>query len=136
MDLIRSWLAAIVTWVLTMWITAIVGEAGGDQAAFGSFTGRLLWLYVPLMLAYLLIAGAASALHTRPHRGRRTRHLIAVLTVPVVTVVLSTVLGAVGHAAPSGLISSLVAAALGTVAGWLLADLVWGYVARDRAAYF
>lgn len=136
MDLVRSWVAAAVAWVVGMWITSVIGYAGVAHDAYVNFLGRLLWLYVPLLVVYVLIAGVASAVHTRPRRRQRVRHLVAVLPVPVVTIVLSTVMGAIGPTETSGLVLSVAFSALGTVVGWLLADLAWSRVTEDRSAYF
>jgi hypothetical protein len=136
MDLVRSWLAGIGGWVAAMWLTALLGRAGGDQGAFGSLFGRVLWLYLPLLVAYALIAGAAAGAHTRPHRENRVRHLVAVLPVPVLMILLATVLSAGGPAALSGLVMSVLFACAGTAAGWVGADLLWLRFTRDRDAYF
>lgn len=136
MDLARSWLASFAAYLVTMWGTSVLGRAGGDQAAYGSLLGRVLWLYLPLLVAYAIITGAAAGAHTRPRREKRIRHLVAVLPVPVATILLSTILGATGATQLSGLVLSVICAGVGTMAGWVGADLLWLWFTRDRQAYF
>jgi hypothetical protein len=136
MDLIRSWLAAIVGYVVAMWLTSLLGGMGGDQAAYSSLIGRVVWLYLPLLVAYAIIAGAAAGAHTRPRREQTVRHLIAVLPIPVLSILLSTVMSLAGYTALSGVVLSVVFSAVGAAGGWLGADLIWNWSTRDRDAYF
>lgn len=134
MDLVRSWLAAIVAYFVAMWLSAVYGALGAGS--YDHFLSRVLWLYLPILVAYALIAAAAAAAHTRPHRGRTGRHLVAVLPIPVLSIVFSTVMSAAGYTAVSGIVLSVVFSAAGVVAGWLGADLIWQRFTEDREAYF
>lgn len=137
MDIVRSWLAAIGGYLVGMWLAAWLGRIGGDQAAYGTFFGRVLWLYLPLIVVFALIGGAASAAHTRPRRWERVRHLVAVLPIPVVAILLSTVMSLAGGGTEiGGVLLSILAGALGTACGILLTDLVWLLLARERESYF
>lgn len=136
MDLVRSWLAAIGGYLLGMWLASLLARAGGDQGAYAGFLGRLLWLYLPLLVAYAVIGGAAAAAHTRPGRLRRGRHLVAVLPIPVAAIVLSTVMSAIsGVTGLGGVVLSIVFAVAGGAAGVVLADLAWLRFTRDTG-YF
>lgn len=136
MDLIRSWLAAVVGYFAAMWLASLLGRLGGDQAAYSTLFGRVLWLYVPLLVAYAIIAGAAAGAHTRPQRERVVRHLVAVLPIPVLSILLSTVMSVAGYTEMSGIVLSVVFSAVGLVGGWLAADLIWRWFTRDHEAYF
>lgn len=133
MDLVRSWLAGIGGYLAGMFLASILGRMGGDQAAYAGFPGRLLWLYLPLLVAYAVVAGAAAAAHTRPRRWRRGRHLVAVLPVPVLAILLSTVMSAIsGLTGLGGVVLSVVFAVAGAAGGMVLADIAWLRLTRDE----
>lgn len=136
MDLVRSWASAIAAYLLCAWEASMLGEIGGEQAAYAGLAGRVVWLYIPLMTTYAVTTGVAAAAHTRPLRWRTRRHLIAVLPVPVSAIVLSTVMSVGGYTAASGVVLSLLSAAAGTVAGWRGTDAFFDLLTRGREAYF
>lgn len=138
MDVLRSWLAAIVVYVGGSAGTAWVAGIGGDYNAYAQVWGAILWVYVPMFVLFALVAAAASGVHTRPARWRVGRHLFATLTLPCALIVISMVLGALGVTTPVGLVLSAIASIGGTAAGWLVTDAIWraAATAEERTGYF
>lgn len=121
MDLAKAWGVAIVVYVLSnlVYIFAAVSAADPDQLTTG--VSHYLWIVIPGIVIYLLTTLLAAILHGTGHSTGR--HILAVLTVPVIGLLISIV----GSAATPGttigdMAISIVVALIGMVAGWQLVD--------------
>lgn len=136
MDLVKSWVAAVVMFlvgnILVGWIT--VAGTSAATIAPGS-TAHYMWSLVPTFVLYLLTAALGALFH----RGGASagRHVAAALGVPAVALVVSTV----GYVAAGGFtaidaITSIVVAILGAVAGWQVVDRLRPSENAQRDTYF
>lgn len=137
LDLVRSWGVAAGAYLIGTFITARLAYHGGRLAQFDGWAGRIIWLYVPFLLLYVVIAAAGALVHAEPERSQPGRHAAATLVVPLATLVAAAVLGVVGDLTVAGLVISLVVGLVGTFAGWLLADAVRSSsAAHEEHGYF
>lgn len=136
MDLVKAWAAAVVMFlvgnILVGWIT--VAGAGAEAVEPGSMT-HYMWSLIPTFVLYLLTAALGALFHRGA--GSAARHVAAVLGVPAVALVVSTV----GYLAAGGstvidTFTSIVVAVLGAVAGWQAVDRLRPSENAQRDAYF
>jgi uncharacterized membrane protein len=118
MDLMRSWVAAaaafLVGSVLMVALTVNVSSADGVAGT----RGATVVSGVPSLAVYMLMTAVGASVHPAPRRDDPSRHAVAVFVVPAVTMVGSVVLAIGGGFSVAGTVASLVAGAIGAVAGW------------------
>lgn len=120
MDLVKAWVVAIVTYVLSNLVFGFVVVSAADPDQLSTGVSHYLWVVIPAVVIYLLTTLLAAIFHGTGHGAGR--HALAVLAVPVVGLLISIV-GSVASGTTIGdTIVSVVAAVIGMVAGWQLVD--------------
>jgi hypothetical protein len=121
MDLVRSWVAAIVFYVLGSVLTVQVATAARvSQQELASMGGTIVWNLFPSLLIFFVMVALSALLHPAPQREEPRRHLIAVLGVPAVVTVFNLVVGFATGSAVIGVIAGIVGSALGVFPAWVL----------------
>lgn len=121
MDLVKAWAVGIGILIAgTVATLAVILITLTDVSGAGAL---LLWSGVPTVIVYGLAAFASAAVHPRPARDRRGRHVLAVVAPPV-AVLLLTVPFSLGDTTAAAVAVTLAGAIAGTAAGWVLGDLV------------
>lgn len=130
MDIVKAWAVAIVTFLLTTLIFGWVVASAADPQQITTGVSHYLWLLVPAVVIYLLTALLAAIFHGTGHSAGR--HALAVLTVPVVGLLISFVGSLATGSSAGDDVLSVLAAVIGVVVGWQLVDRL--RKERDKAA--
>src|SRR5262245_57457795 len=94
MDLAKSWVTAIVVYLVGNVFMVKVASAGNKVAQGDLSTGsKVLWNVVPALLIFMFMALLSAILHSSPHRDDPTRHALAVFLVPAVMIVVNVLIG-------------------------------------------
>lgn len=129
MDLVKAWVVAVVTYLLGSLLFGFVAASAGNPEQLNSGLSHYLWSLVPAFVLYFLTASLAAIFHGRG--SGTTRHVLAVLAVPVAALLISIVGGlASGQVAAADTALSALVAIVGTIAGWQLVDRL-----RSEKAY-
>ncbi|GAA1561522.1 hypothetical protein GCM10009678_50480 [Actinomadura kijaniata] len=123
MDIARSWLVAVVVYLVGATVTATLGIGARVTEEDLTGGGAITWNALPTALTFLLMTLLARAVHPDPARRRPLRHAIASLGAPVVLTLLGVVLGAVQQDWNEMAVSTA-AALVGTGVGWALGLLL------------
>lgn len=99
-------------------VNAVVAVRVGAGDGLTALTGSLLWVALPSLIIFALMAGLAVLLHPAPYRYRAGRHALAALAIPVVAVLLGLVLGFAQGSNPLGSSRRYGVAGEMVVAGW------------------
>jgi hypothetical protein len=125
LDLVKAWGAGLLAYVLGSLIAAAVtiGSGAGDRLT--SANGALLWVALPALIAFLVITVLADLAHAAAP-GHRTpgRRAMAVLTVPVLAILLGIAAGLVQSSGTLGVVTSALASVAGTALGYF-APALW-----------
>lgn len=133
MDLVRSWLAALATWIVMDIIVGLVLFEWATAEQLLSFGTRIFWLVIPQLLVGGVTAVVATYLHRRPERANPRRNALAGLGACGVLAVVQAVLNLAGGVLSSAVLS-FVAEVVGAVLGWLLVSRVARRAERAAAA--
>ncbi|WP_067824708.1 hypothetical protein [Actinomadura kijaniata] len=123
MDIARSWLVALLVYLVGATVTATLGIGARVTEEDLTGGGAIAWNGVPTALTFLLMTLLARAVHPEPARRRPVRHAVASLGAPVVLMLLGVVLGAVQQDWSETAVST-VGALVGTGVGWALGMLL------------
>lgn len=122
MDLVKSWVIAILAFVLGAALTVFIAEAAKiDPARLSGGGSGIAWNLLSALLIYFFVAGLSGLVHSRPHRDNPTRYALAALLIPAVLVVLTLIFGLVRGTPPLNLIADIVGSVAGAGLGFLLA---------------
>lgn len=120
MDLVKAWGVAIVTFALSSVVLGYVEVSAADPEQITTGVTHYLWALVPAVVIYLLTSLLAAIFHGTGHGAGR--HALAVLTVPVVGLLISLVGSLVDGTSAADAVLSVVAAIIGMIVGWQLVD--------------
>jgi len=132
MDLVKAWSVAVVVFLLGSVGTAMIAIGGPDLAELVSVRGQLLYSGVPTLVVFVLMAAGSAAFHTGPRGADRRRHALAVLGVPVVTLLGGILVTLANGVLAIGLTVSVLAQIIGTVLGWQLVDRLRARAGRSK----
>jgi hypothetical protein len=131
MDLVKSWGAGLLVYVLGAFVSAAVAINAGAADQLNATDGALLWIALPTLLTFLLVAALADLVHAQASdRDRRGRRLLAVLTVPVLTIGLGLALDIARGSGTLAIVVSALASVAGTGLG--LSATTWRRSRQSR----
>lgn len=128
MDLVKAWVAALLVWTVGFVLQSFLFSAVGTIERLEEVGWRILLIHLPWLVLLLVTAAVAALVHRR--RAEAGRHAVAVLTVPLLALLLTLVLS-IGTTETAPLLVDFMAGAIGAVAGWQLVDRL---VSRRRGS--
>lgn len=132
MDLLRAWGVGVLTYIAGSVISAMIAAGHTTVHTWSSTGGQVLWSGVPALIVAVVMTALSTILHPEPYRSRRGRHLVAVLTVPVVVDIVEVIYGVERGAAIASTVASIIAVMLGAVVTWQVVDVLRGQRAESE----